>query len=78
LLILFIDFVIVSLFALCSAHLAKFFLKLLPYLSCNHRKPAALLIIRFSGCLIVIIVGCNCLFWKTNMMIMMMMMMMMV
>jgi len=36
-----------------------------------------LLIIRFSGCLIVITVGYNCLFWKENMMMMMMMMMMM-
>jgi len=27
-------------------------------LSCNHRQPA-LLSTRFSGCLIVIIVGCN-------------------
>jgi len=30
-------------------------------MSCNHRQPV-LLIIRFSGCLIVIIVGCNWLF----------------
>jgi len=37
-----------------------------------HRQPV-LLIIRFFGCLIVIIVDCNSLFWKINMMMMMMM-----
>ena len=58
----------------CYSNLLLLFLDtiLIPYLCCNHRQPA-LLMVRFSGCVIVITVGCHCLFWKQNVMMMMMM-----